>query len=29
MNKIDWSKEVYSTDIEMSLFVEYLLSKGK
>lgn len=24
MNKINWSKEVESTDIEMSLFVEFL-----
>lgn len=29
MNKIDWTKEVSSTDIEVSLFLEYLLNKGK
>lgn len=26
--KIDWTKEVYSTDIKISLFVEALMSKG-
>ena len=25
---IDWTKEVYSTDIEMTLFIEALMSKG-
>lgn len=26
--KIDWTKEVYSTDIGMSLFIEALMNKG-
>lgn len=26
--KIDWTKDVHSTDIELSLFIEALLNKG-
>lgn len=29
MDKINWTKEVNSTDIEMSLFIEHLLKGGK
>ena len=29
MNSINWAKEVNSTDIEMSLFIEYLLKFAK
>lgn len=29
MNRIDWTKEVHSTDIEMSLFLEALLKGSK
>ena len=29
MDKINWNEPVNVTDIEMTLFIEYLLSKGK
>jgi hypothetical protein len=29
MEKINWNDPVYVTDLEMTWFLEYLLSKGK